>query len=57
MCTDYCTTEYSVSVSVTTEYQGFGEYSVSAEYLSDLTETEHLHFLSKLMLLKLITSD
>ena len=31
--------------SVSVIFSGFGEYSVSAEYLSNLTETEHLYFL------------
>ena len=33
--------------SVSMIFSGFGGYSVSAEYLKDLTETEHLHFFIK----------
>ena len=33
--------------SVSVIFSGFGGYSVSAEYLKDLTETEHLHFVIK----------
>ena len=32
--------------SVSVIFSGFGEYSVSAEYLSDFTETEYLYFVS-----------
>ena len=35
--------------SVSVIFSGLGGYSVSVEYLKDLTETEHLYLLTNLM--------
>ena len=37
--------------SVSVIFNGFGDYSVSAEYLEDFTETEHLDNLQEFMFL------